>query len=154
MLTFVMITPFVSPLPEVIPVQPQPFPVATRGASRPSMCDNCRCPSHACEDSLSKIAQSPAKARDCAKKVRAIQPSRWVSPRAARKSSADQRSPSMLRCFKDASSAARSPAAARRPRCRLRPKARAICPASSSNAASDDKCSAVAVSTVTDWDSS
>ena len=70
MLTFVMITPFVSPLPEVIPVQPQPFPVATRGAGRPSMCDNCRCTSHACEDSLSKIAQSPAKARDCAKKVR------------------------------------------------------------------------------------
>lgn len=34
------------------------------------MCDSCRCPSHACEDSLSKIAQSPAKARDCAKKVR------------------------------------------------------------------------------------
>lgn len=154
MLTFVMITPFVSPLPEVIPPLRSLFrwPLAKFG--RPSMCDSCRCPSHACEDSLSKIAQSPANARDCAKKVRAIQPSRRVSPRAARKSSADQRSPSILRCFKDASSAARSPAAARRPRCRLRPKARTICPASSSNAASDDKCSAVAVSTVTDWDSS
>lgn len=51
------------------------------------MCDSCRCPSHACEDSLSKIAQSPAKARDCAKKVRQGRQAPEEAPRAARRPS-------------------------------------------------------------------
>ena len=42
MLTFVMIAPFVSPLPEVFPVCRSLFRWPLAEAGRPSMCDSCR----------------------------------------------------------------------------------------------------------------